>query len=131
MLKTIPTNVEYLPLRMAVNDELYSPMASERKNELYANMMESFRAMHRRFFKISFHIQTNRMMQYDLNGGIDVMWPKIVDGSIEFPVTQVGHGLIKFIDVYNRAYMLGIETIMVYNSIHNANENRVEVELLK
>lgn len=84
---------------------------------------------HRRFSEISFHIHTNRMRQYDLNGGIDVMRPKLVDGSIEFPVTQVGHGLIKFIDVCNAANMLGNETIMVHYSIHNANENRVGVEL--
>lgn len=112
-------------LRMAVSDELHSPLASKGKNELFANMMESFRAMHRRFSKISFHIQTNHIKRYDFNGSIDLMWPKLVDGPIEFPVTQVGHELIKFIDVYNPSN----ETIMVYYSIHDANENGVEVEL--
>lgn len=87
--------------------------------------MEMFRAMRATFSNINFRVQTNHIKRYDFNGSIELTWPKLVNGPVEFPVLQVGHELIKSIDVHNPSN----ETIMAYYMIHDVHQYGMSMSL--
>lgn len=68
---------------------------------LLKKQLDRFHALSAKFQKLTFHVQTNHIKRYDFNGSIDIVWPKLIKGPIEFAISQVGQELTKHIDVFN------------------------------
>lgn len=68
---------------------------------LVRQKLQRFRALAEQYQRISFHVQTNHIKRYDFNGSIQIHWPKLVRGPIEFPISQIGHVLYKRVEITN------------------------------
>lgn len=83
-----------------------------------------FRALAEQYQRISLHVQTNHIKRYDFNGSIQVHWPKLVSGPIQFPITQIGHVLFKRIEITNPLD----EPIEIFYQLHDMHSDQLSVD---
>lgn len=92
---------------------------------LLKKQLDRFHALSAKFQKLSFHVQTNHIKRYDFNGSIDIAWPKLINGPIEFDISQVGHELTKHVQITNP-----FDTpLQIHYRIHDVEQLGIEIDL--
>lgn len=101
--------------------------SSHRKldNELLTERMILYKKMKSKTKTISFKLATNQIRKFEFNATIDFIWPKLIPETINFPVLQIGHEVIKFITINNPSDQLVILHYVLHDmSLHG---NRIDL----
>lgn len=91
---------------------------------LVRQKLQRFRAMHEQYQRILFHVETNHIKRYAFNGSLEIHWPKLVRGPIEFPIAQVGHVLHKRIEITNPID----EPIEIFYQLHDILGSTIDID---
>lgn len=97
--------------------------SSHRKldNELLTERMILYKKMKSKTKTISFKLATNQIRKFEFNATIDFVWPKLIPESINFPVLQTGHEVIKFVTINNPSDQLVILHYVLHDmSLHGS-----------
>lgn len=101
--------------------------SSHRKldNELLTERMILYKKMKSKTKTISFKLATNQIRKFEFNATIDFVWPKLIPETINFPVLQIGHEVIKFITINNPSDQLVILHYVLHDM--NLHGNRIDL----
>lgn len=95
------------------------------KTSLLSHKLRLFRRLKTDFAAIQFHVQTNFIKHYDFNGSIELSWPRLSNGQIEFVITQTGHESIQYVNINNPTN----ETLAVYYTLHEFTDASLATHL--
>ncbi|KAJ6641566.1 Transmembrane protein, partial [Pseudolycoriella hygida] len=96
-----------------------SSNCKQNHTDLMKTTLEAYRAMKQSFDAIQFRVQTSQVRRFTFNSSANLIWPQMVIGPVEFPLTPAGHEVVHDVIVYNPTN----ETIMAYYALHDVAQN--------
>lgn len=93
-------------------------------NEKIRSHLSSFMEVKQNIKQMQFRLTTSQIRRYEFNATINFVWPRLMNGNVEFPFAQVRQLETRYIEIFNPSDQLLYVHFVLHNmSIHGEKVN--------
>lgn len=95
-------------------------------NEKLKSQLSSFMEVKQSLKQMQFRLTTSQIRRYEFNASIDFIWPRLMNGNVDFPFVQINKLETRFIEIFNPSN----QVLFIHFVLHNVSLHGDKITVL-